>query len=104
MSVGNRGLRLWLAACCFATTALPAAAAEATPDVLTESCTACHGPKGRSPGAIPSIDGLGTEKVKTSLLGFKSGQAPATIMNRIAKGFTDSEIDAIATYLGGGRP
>jgi cytochrome c553 len=29
---------------------------------------------------------------------FKSGQKPATVMDRIAKGFTDAEIQAIADW------
>ena len=32
--------------------------------------------------------------------GFRSGQVPATVMNRIAKGFTDDEIKAIAAWYG----
>ena len=31
---------------------------------------------------------------------FKSGARPATVMGRIAKGFDDAEIDAIAQWLG----
>jgi cytochrome c553 len=31
---------------------------------------------------------------------FRSGQKPATVMNRIAKGFSDDEIRAIADWLG----
>jgi sulfide dehydrogenase cytochrome subunit len=31
---------------------------------------------------------------------FRSGQRPATVMDRIAKGFTDDEIKAIADWYG----
>ena len=31
---------------------------------------------------------------------FRSGQRPATVMDRIAKGFTDDEIKAIAAWYG----
>jgi cytochrome c553 len=30
---------------------------------------------------------------------FRSGERPATVMNRIAKGFSDDEIGAIADWL-----
>jgi sulfide dehydrogenase cytochrome subunit len=30
---------------------------------------------------------------------FRTGERPATVMDRIAKGFTDPEISAIATWL-----
>jgi len=31
---------------------------------------------------------------------FKSGQLPSTVMDRIAKGFSDDEVKAIATWYG----
>ncbi|MDB5405146.1 MAG: hypothetical protein JWL84_58 [Rhodospirillales bacterium] len=31
---------------------------------------------------------------------FRSGQRPATVMDRIAKGFTEDETQAIAAWLG----
>jgi cytochrome c553 len=31
---------------------------------------------------------------------YRSGQRPATVMDRIAKGFSDDEIDAIAAWFG----
>ena len=35
-----------------------------------------------------------------AMLAFRSGQRPATVMDRIAKGFTDDEIKAIADWYG----
>jgi cytochrome subunit of sulfide dehydrogenase len=32
--------------------------------------------------------------------GFRSGARPATVMDRIAKGFTDEEVKAIADWFG----
>ena len=37
------------------------------------------------------------------MLAFKTGQLPATVMDRIAKGFSDDEIRAIATWLAAQR-
>lgn len=82
----------------------PGEAAEVSPAMLGAACTTCHGPGGRSPGPIPSIDGLAPDAIRTSLLGFKRGQLPATIMDRIAKGFSDGEIDALAATLGTKSP
>jgi cytochrome c553 len=31
---------------------------------------------------------------------FKSGQVPSTVMDRIAKGFSEDEVKAIATWYG----
>jgi cytochrome subunit of sulfide dehydrogenase len=33
------------------------------------------------------------------MAGFRDGSLPATVMNRIAKGFTDDESRAIAAWL-----
>jgi sulfide dehydrogenase cytochrome subunit len=72
--------------------------------LLAASCDTCHGPQGRSPGAIPAIAGLDAPALRASLEGFKQDRIPATVMNRIAKGFTDAEIAALAAYLGQGGP
>jgi cytochrome c553 len=34
------------------------------------------------------------------MLAFRTGQKPARVMDRIAKGFSDDEIKAIATWYG----
>jgi cytochrome c553 len=34
------------------------------------------------------------------MLAFRAGQKPASVMNRIAKGFSDAEIKAIAAWYG----
>jgi cytochrome subunit of sulfide dehydrogenase len=36
----------------------------------------------------------------TAMQAFKSGQLPGTVMGRIAKGFSDDEIKAIAAWYG----
>lgn len=68
---------------------------------MAENCFTCHGPDGRSPGAIPSIDQFKAEDIATALRQFKSGERPSTVMGRHAKGYTDPEIDALAKYIAG---
>jgi cytochrome subunit of sulfide dehydrogenase len=72
--------------------------------MLAGACTACHGPHGHSPGAIPSLDRLGAADIRTTLLGYKHDEIRATVMNRIARGFSDTEIDALASYFGKATP
>ena len=36
--------------------------------------------------------------IVTAMQEFRTGQAPGTVMDRIAKGFTDDEIKAIAAW------
>jgi sulfide dehydrogenase cytochrome subunit len=83
--------------------ALPAASAGAEEltrgGMLSASCAGCHGPDGRSPGAIPDISGKTTEFIRMALEEFRSGKRPSTVMERHAKAYTDEEIALIADYL-----
>lgn len=67
--------------------------------MLASSCAACHGPDGQSPGAIPSLSGKDQAYIANALKAFKSGEQPATVMNRLAKGYSDEEIDIIAKWF-----
>lgn len=68
---------------------------------LAATCANCHGTNGHAvPGS--GLDALaGVEKSKTlqKLADFKSGVKPASIMHQIAKGYTDEQLDLIATYF-----
>lgn len=67
---------------------------------MVNNCFSCHGTDGRSPGAIPSLTGISAQQALTVLKGFKSGELPATVMTRHAKGYSDAELEAIANYIG----
>jgi sulfide dehydrogenase cytochrome subunit len=77
----------------------PAAAADGA--VLALSCAACHGTDGHSPGAIPAIGGKNREFLESALVEFRSGKRAGTVMNRLAKGYTDDEIKALAEHFAG---
>ena len=64
------------------------------------SCSGCHtaDPKGAA-AVIPRIDRLEAPAIVAQLKAFKAGQRPATVMDRIARGLTDAEIEAIAAWL-----
>ncbi|HEY5760913.1 MAG TPA: hypothetical protein VIU34_34030 [Steroidobacter sp.] len=47
---------------------------------------------------MPSLDSFTAEQIITAMQAFRSGSRPATVMNRIAKGFSDEEIKAIADW------
>jgi sulfide dehydrogenase cytochrome subunit len=66
---------------------------------LANACAACHGPHGRSQGAIPAIDNLPAEEFVTALKGFRAGERTGTVMNRIAKGLDDADISAVGRYF-----
>jgi sulfide dehydrogenase cytochrome subunit len=77
----------------------PAHAQNADPRLLAVSCTGCHGTGGHSASAIPSLYGRDAESIAAALRAFRDGNQPATIMNRLAKGYTDAEIDAVAREI-----
>jgi cytochrome c553 len=48
---------------------------------------------------MPSLAGQSAEQIASAMRGFKTGDRPATLMGRIARGFSDDELDAIARWL-----
>ena len=66
---------------------------------LAHTCVTCHGPEGRSQGAIPSLTTLSSADITTALQAFRAETRPSTVMHRIAKGLDDADITAVATYF-----
>jgi sulfide dehydrogenase cytochrome subunit len=66
---------------------------------LAHACVTCHGPDGRSQGAIPSLTTLSSEDIVTALQAFRAETRQSTVMHRIAKGLDDADIIAVATYF-----
>jgi sulfide dehydrogenase cytochrome subunit len=97
----STSLRIWLLPMLLcALPAVSAAGGELTRGgMLSASCAGCHGPDGRSPGAIPGISGKNAEFIRTALQEFRSGKRASTVMGRHAKGYTDEEFALIADYL-----
>jgi cytochrome subunit of sulfide dehydrogenase len=86
--------------------AAPAAAAPApalpmaSAAMLSGACTGCHGTNGVSEGpASPTIAGISKEYFIEMMKAFKEGKRHSTIMGRIAKGYTDDEVKAMAGYF-----
>ena len=62
------------------------------------SCSGCHGPATLGT-AIPSLEGHAAADIVAQMQAFRTGQRPATVMGRIAKGFSEGETRAIAEWL-----
>ncbi|WP_287282622.1 c-type cytochrome [Mesorhizobium sp.] len=62
------------------------------------ACTGCHGPAALG-SAIPSLDGHAADDIVAQMQAFRSGERKATVMDRIAGGFTEEETRAIAEWL-----
>ena len=110
-TVSRRGA-LWPAALLGLCCALPAHAQTPTPSQalhirsLAATCANCHGTDGR---AVPResmmpLAGRPAAEVIEQLTLFRDGKRPATVMHQIAKGYSDEQIAAIATYFAAQRP
>jgi len=75
-----------------------AMAASAPPPGAT-SCSGCHVRILNLETGVPPIAGRNPNEIVAAMRAFRSGERPATVMDRIAKGFTDEEIQAIAEWL-----
>ena len=77
-----------------------ALSAAPTGQMLADTCAGCHGTDGASTGpATPSIAGNAAIYIVDSMNAYKSGDRHGTIMGRIAKGYSDEEIEAMAEVI-----
>lgn len=60
------------------------------------ACSGCHGASG---SALPVLSTLTAAQIEDAMVAFSSGARDATLMNRIAKGFSADEIRAIAQWI-----
>ena len=67
--------------------------------VLADACATCHTPGGDVDGPVPSLSDLDAETLQGLLLGFRRDEIEATIMDRIAKGLTEAEIESLSRQI-----
>jgi sulfide dehydrogenase cytochrome subunit len=68
-------------------------------DYLAAGCAGCHGQRGEGHGAFPPLAGQPPAALLQSLRDFKSDRRSATVMPRIAKGYSDAELVRLARYF-----
>ena len=66
---------------------------------LAATCTNCHGTNGVSQGGTGSLAGMPRDAMIRAIQEFKTGARPATIMQQLAKGYTDEQIALIAGWF-----
>lgn len=84
-----------------ATGAALVAAQSGGPDVarsLAATCAGCHGTGGVSQGSTGSLAGTRQDELVRAMQDFKAGKRPATVMQQLAKGYTDEQIEQIAGW------
>ncbi len=69
-------------------------------ELIALTCTACHGTEGRVVTEIPPLAGRPEAVLQAQLIAFKRDEMPqATVMPRLAKGFTEEELRVVARYF-----
>ena len=80
------------------------------PRSLAAQCAQCHGTDGRAlPGSeVPGLAGLQAPYIVEQMKAFRSGSRTSSVMQQLAKGFNDAQVDQLARYFAsqpaGGRP
>lgn len=78
----------------------PQVLAEPSASMMANTCAGCHGTDGKSVGpASPNLAGTSASYFIDSMKGFKDGSRPGTIMDRIAKGYSEKQIESMAAYF-----
>ena len=76
---------------------LALALAAAAPPPGAANCSGCH-----AAGAMP-IDGRDAPGLAATMLAYRSGERPSTLMGRLMKGLTPGQIEAIAAWVSAQR-
>jgi cytochrome c553 len=70
---------------------------------IAATCANCHGTDGRSAGTVPGLAGVDKGHIVAQMQDFKTGKRPSTIMQQLAKGYTDAQIEQVAAYFAAQR-
>lgn len=82
--------------------AAAAAHAQENPAVrsLAATCANCHGTDGHSATReVASLAGLQKDYIVAQMKAFRDGTRPATIMQQLAKGYSDAQVEQLADYF-----
>jgi sulfide dehydrogenase cytochrome subunit len=66
---------------------------------MAATCANCHSAQAHRPGAIPPISARDRDTLLQQLKDFKTGARPATVMQQLARGFTDTQLEQLAAYF-----
>lgn len=89
-------------------TATPTAAGEVQSNIgtsnsgeaLAHTCAACHGTLGRlGDESFMPLANMPVNQFVTTMIDFREGRRPATLMGHVAQGFSDAEIRAMAEFF-----
>ncbi|HKH69192.1 MAG TPA: cytochrome C [Reyranella sp.] len=77
---------------------LPVNAQTAAPPPGAAACSGCHVASTEVETPVPRLEGRAAAEIVAAMQQFRAGQRPATVMDRLAKGFSAEEVQAIAAW------
>ena len=89
--------------------ALPCSATQAQPDPLVvrgwaAACFNCHGTNGQAVKGHEVLAGKDGAAMLRTLLEFKNGTKPATLMHQLTRGYSDEQLGAISAWFAAQPP
>jgi cytochrome subunit of sulfide dehydrogenase len=79
--------------------AATSAAAQPASPAGAAACSGCHPRAGAGGSALQPLAGRAPDEIVAAMRAFRTGERPATVMDRIAKGFSEDETKAIAAWV-----
>lgn len=67
------------------------------------SCSGCHAVRSGVQTPVPPLNGRNANEIATAMAEFRAGGRAPTVMDRIAKGYTAEESQAISAWLAAQR-
>lgn len=90
----------WALAAGALTISATAFAADPYTAMLANACAGCHGTHGGSAGlTMPSLAAQSKTAIVEAMKKFRSGERPSSIMGRLAKGYSDEQIDKLGDFF-----
>ncbi len=69
-------------------------------ETMAHTCAACHGTYGRlGDESFMPLAGMPQAQFVTTMIDFREGRRPSTLMGHVAQGFSDAEIRAMGAFF-----
>jgi cytochrome c553 len=64
--------------------------------MLALACAGCHSAQS---AAMVNLDGYGSDSLRQALLQYRAESGESTVMHRLARGYSDADIDLLAAHF-----
>ena len=66
---------------------------------LAANCANCHGTEGHAVGGMPILAGRARGELVHMLKDFRNGKRSSTVMQQLARGYSDEQLEAVSDFL-----